>query len=71
MGWRYSNPLIGLELLHKAAFWLYGVKWHTRPGSDLSRAILDLMWHLELVEAQLEDEIESSCRHLVEKQAAE
>ncbi len=68
---RYSNPLYALDLLGRAEFWLFGVRWHTEPGSECSEAVKNVLWQLELLQGLLETEFQTSCKQLVNEQVVE
>ena len=61
---RKDNPMTALELLGHAEYRLFSALWYLPAASMCSKAVRDILWSMELLQAALEEEFKISCRRL-------
>ena len=62
---RADNPLMALQSLERARHLIETAKTFTAPASEESRSFHDLLWNLEVLEANLNDHLRNKCQRLV------
>lgn len=66
---RINNPMAALEMLSRSEWWLSGVLWYVPPASDCSNVTRKILWSMELLQADLEEEFQASCRRHLDDNA--
>lgn len=62
---RINNPMAALEMLSRSERWLFGALWYLQSGSECSKAVRNILWSMELLQADLEGEFRASCHRLL------
>jgi len=65
---RINNPMAALELLDLSEFWLFRSLWYLPPASESSKGVRDIIWLMELLQADLEQEFRVACRRHLDDQ---